>query len=237
MTDAPNAPVLLVEDNYDLAGNIQDYLEQRGWGVDYVPNGALALHRVSEQTHAAVILDLRLPVIDGLEVCRRLRSSIAPQIPVLMLTAADLLDDRLEGFAAGADDYMVKPFALPELLARLRALVRRSSTQSPSTVLRLHDLELNTSTREVCRGERRLALTRMDYSILEYLLARSPAVVPRQDLERHLWADDLPGSDALRTHIATLRAEVDRDESIALLHTHRGVGYQIAMIEPERRHE
>jgi DNA-binding response OmpR family regulator len=235
MIDAPNTPVLLVEDNFDLAGNIQDYLEQRGWSVDYVPNGALALHRVSEQTHAAVILDLRLPVMDGLEVCRRLRSGIAPRIPVLMLTAADLLDDRLTGFAAGADDYMVKPFALSELLARLRALVRRSSALSPSSVLRLHDLELNPSTREVRRGERRLVLTRMGYSILEYLLARSPAVVLRQELERHLWADDPPGSDALRTHIATLRAEVDRAERTALLHTHRGVGYQMTMIEPALR--
>lgn len=236
MIDAPNTPVLLVEDNFDLAGNIQDYLEQRGWSVDYVPNGALALHRVNERTHAAVILDLRLPVIDGLEVCRRLRNSIAPRIPVLMLTAADLLDDRLTGFAAGADDYMVKPFALPELLARLRALVRRSSVLSPSSVFRLHDLELNPSTREVRRGERRLVLTRMGFSILEYLLARSPAVVLRQELERHLWADDPPGSDALRTHIATLRAEVDRTERTALLHTHRGVGYQMAVIEPPVRH-
>ena len=237
MTDAPNSPVLLVEDNFDLAGNIQDYLEQRGWRVDYVPNGALALNRVAEQTHAAVILDLRLPIIDGLEVCRRLRASIAPRIPVLMLTAADLLDDRLTGFAAGADDYMVKPFALPELLARLLALVRRSSVLTPSSVLRLHDLELNPSTREVRRGGRRLVLTRMGYSILEYLMARSPAVVLRQDLERHLWADDPPGSDALRTHIATLRAEVDRTERTPLLHTHRGVGYQIVAIEPARRHD
>jgi DNA-binding response OmpR family regulator len=236
MIDAPNTPVLLVEDDFDLAGNIQDYLEQRGWSVDYAPNGALALHRVNEQKHAAVILDLRLPVIDGLEVCRRLRSSIAPRIPVLMLTAADLLDDRLTGFAAGADDYMVKPFALPELLARLRALVRRSSALSPSSVLRLHDLELNPSTREVRRGARRLVLTRMGYSILEYLLARSPSVVPRQELERHLWADDPPGSDALRTHIATLRAEVDRAERTALLHTHRGVGYQMVVIEPPLQH-
>lgn len=237
MTDAPNTPVLLVEDNFDLAGNIQDYLQQRGWGVDYVPNGALALHRVSEQTHAAVILDLRLPVIDGLEVCRRLRSSIAPRIPVLMLTAADLLDDRLIGFAAGADDYMVKPFALPELFARLRALVRRSSALSPTSVFRLHDLELNPSTREVRRGARRLVLTRMGYSILEYLLARSPAVVSRKELEHHLWADDPPGSDALRTHIANLRAEVDRAEGTALLHTHRGVGYQMVVIEPPLRHD
>ena len=99
MIDAPKTPVLLVEDNFDLASNIQDYLEQRGWGVDYVPNGALALHRVNEQTHAAVILDLRLPVIDGLEVCRRLRNSIAPRIPVLMLTA--------RGYALDAEDLAI----------------------------------------------------------------------------------------------------------------------------------
>jgi DNA-binding response OmpR family regulator len=119
----------------------------------------------------------------------------------------------------------------------LRALVRRSSALTPSPVLRLHDLELNSSTREVRRGERRLVLTRMGYSILEFLMARSPAVVLRQELEHHLWADHPPGSDALRTHIATLRAAVDRAERTALLHTQRGVGYQLAVIEPGRRHE
>jgi DNA-binding response OmpR family regulator len=119
MIDAPNTPVLLVEDNFDMAGNIQDYLEQWGWSVDYVPNGALALHRVNQQTHAAVILDLRLPVIDGLEVCRRLRNGISPRIPVLMLTAADLLDDRRR--VRGRGGRLPASHFAAELLARLRA--------------------------------------------------------------------------------------------------------------------
>ena len=125
MSDVPPLPVLLVEDDPDLAANIQDFLELRGWRVDYAPNGALAMHRLISGKHSVGIFDLRMPGIDGLELCERVRTQLAPGLPVLMLTAADTLHDRLRGFEAGADDYLVKPFALAELLARLQALVRR----------------------------------------------------------------------------------------------------------------
>lgn len=225
----PAQPVLLVEDDLDLAGNIQDYLEHNGWQVDYAPDGALALHRLLTGRHAAAILDLRLPGLGGLELCRRLRAEVGSQLPVLMLTAADTLNDRLAGFGAGADDYLVKPFALPELLARLQALVRRAQPHlaAGSAVLRFADLELDPALRTVRRAGETLALTNMGFALLEILLRRAPAVVPRAEIEHHLWGDEPPGSDALRTHLAALRAAVDRPPWPPLLHTHRGIGYQL----------
>jgi DNA-binding response OmpR family regulator len=154
MNPAPAQPVLLVEDDLDLAGNIQDYLEHHGWIVDHAPNGALGLHRLLAESHSVAILDLRLPGLGGLELCQRLRAETGTRLPVLMLTAADTLKDRLIGFEAGADDYMVKPFALPELLARLQALVRRAQPHlaAASKVLRFADLELDPALRTVRRA-------------------------------------------------------------------------------------
>ena len=229
MSDVPPLPVLLVEDDPDLAANIQDYLERQGWRVDYAPNGALAMHQLISGKHCAGIFDLRLPGIGGLELCERVRAQISPALPVLMLTAADTLDDRLRGFRAGADDYLVKPFALAELLARLQALVRRSSRliNNLGKTLRIADLKLCASTREVSRDHQPLMLTKMGFTILEKLMQHAPAIVPRADLEFHLWGDETPGSDALRTHIATLRAAIDPPDLPPLLLTHRGVGYQL----------
>jgi DNA-binding response OmpR family regulator len=229
MNITPAHPVLLVEDDLDLAGNIQDYLEHQGWVVDYAPDGALALHRLLAGRHAAAILDLCLPGLGGLELCRRLRAEKGARLPVLMLTAADTLNDRLAGFEAGADDYLVKPFALPELLARLQALVRRAQPHlaAATAVLRFADLELDPALRTVRRAGELLPLTNMGFALLEILLKRAPAVVPRAEIEHHLWGDEPPGSDALRTHLAALRAAVDREPWPPLLHTHRGIGYQL----------
>lgn len=230
MMSAPALPLLLVEDDLDLAGNIQDYLEGRGWKVDYAMNGALALHRLLEQRHSAAVLDLNVPGMNGLELCQRLRQGIAPVLPVLMLTAADTLTDRLRGFEAGADDYLAKPFALAELLARLQALIRRSNPgtgAAPEAVLRVDDLELDPALRIVRRQGEVLRLTNMGFMLLEILLRQSPRVVPRAEIEAKLWGDNPPGSDALRTHLAALRAEVDRPTWKPLLHTHRGFGYQL----------
>ena len=229
MNLAPAQPILLVEDDLDLAGNIQDYLGHQGWLVDYAPDGALALHRVLAGRHAAAILDLRLPGLGGLELCRRLRAETGARLPVLMLTAADTLNDRLAGFEAGADDYLVKPFALPELLARLQALVRRAQPHlaAATVVLRFADLELDPALRTVRRSGELLPLTNMGLALLEILLKRAPAVVPRAEIEHHLWGEEPPGSDALRTHLAALRAAVDREPWPPLLHTHRGIGYQL----------
>jgi DNA-binding response OmpR family regulator len=229
MITAPAQPVLLVEDDLDIAGNIQDYLEHRGWPVDYAPDGALALHRVLSGRHAAVILDLRLPGLGGLELCRRLRAETGSRLPVLMLTAADRLNDRLAGFEAGADDYLLKPFALPELFARLQALVRRAQPHlsTAAAVLRFADIELDPALRTVRRAGELLPLTNMSFALLEILIKRAPSVVPRDEIEHHLWGDEPPGSDALRTHLAALRAAVDRPPWPPLLHTHRGIGYQL----------
>jgi DNA-binding response OmpR family regulator len=229
MKDAPPLPILLVEDDPDLAANIQDFLEQQGWRVDYAPNGALAIHQLISGRFSAGIFDLRMPGLGGLELCERVRTSIAPTLPVLLLTAADTLEDRLRGFHAGADDYLVKPFALAELLARLQALIRRSTgiVHSIANTLRVGDLELCVSTREVRRYTQRLTLTNMGFTILEKLMRHSPAVVLRSDLEFHLWGDEPPDTDSLRTHIATLRAAIDPPGLPPLLLTHRGVGFQL----------
>jgi DNA-binding response OmpR family regulator len=229
MSVASTLPLLLVEDDPDMAGNISDYLERRGWIVHHARSGALALHLVTEQRYAAVILDRGIPGLNGVEVCRHLRRGQSRDLPVLMLTAADSLAERLEGFDAGADDYVVKPFALPELLARITALVRRTSGEREPgrELLRCADLEMDPRTREVRRGDRVLKLTNMAFAVLEILLRRTPEVVSRDEIEQALWADDPPGSDALRAHVFALRAAVDGPAEEPLVHTHRGVGYQI----------
>jgi DNA-binding response OmpR family regulator len=229
--DVPALPVLLVEDDLDLAGNVQDYLEHYGWRVDYASNGAIALHRLLTETYSAVLLDLNLPGLNGLELSGRIRAEEATaSLPILMLTAADSLEDRLNGFDQGADDYLVKPFALPELLARLGALVRRSQSD-PKTpqqkTLELADLQLDPTLRKVTRAGKELTLTNMGFALLELLLKKSPAVVSKSEIENHLWGDELPGSDSLRTHIASLRSELDQSPWPPLLRTHRGIGYQL----------
>jgi DNA-binding response OmpR family regulator len=222
-------PLLLVEDDIDLAATVRDHLERRGWSVEHAPNGAKALALVMEHSYALVILDQRMPGLTGLELCRRMRGGIARHLPVLMLTAADSLEDRLAGFAAGVDDYLVKPFALAELQARIAALIRRAAPErwSAETSLRFSVLELDRDQHRARRGERVLDLTRMGYSILELLMRRAPSIVRRQELERHLWGEELPGSDALRTHIYALRAVLDSPGEPAMLVTRRGVGYQL----------
>ncbi len=229
MNGAPPLPVLLVEDDPDLAANIQDYLEGQGWKIDFAPNGAMALHKLIDGKFAAGIFDLNLPGVGGLELCTRVRSDLAPTLPVLILTASDGLEDRLKGFQAGADDYLVKPFATAELLARLQAIIRRTTggNQAASETIRIGDLRLQVSTREAYRGARRLTLTNMGFLILQKLMQSSPAIVLRAELETHLWGDEPPGSDSLRTHIAHLRAAIEPPGSSPMLHTHRGVGFQI----------
>ncbi len=227
--ESTSLPLLLVEDDRDLAANIEEYLARRGWEVDYAVNGARALDMLMQTSYGIVILDHWLPGLTGMEICQRLRAGLAPNLPVLMLTAADTLEDRLAGFAAGVDDYLVKPFALPELLARLQALVRRAERRTHQAADRLmfEDLEMDIAMRIVRRGGELLQLTRMGFAILEVLLRRAPAIVSREEMERALWGEDLPGSDALRSHIFALRAVLDTPGLPPLLQTHRGVGYQL----------
>jgi DNA-binding response OmpR family regulator len=218
--------VLVIEDNHDLAANIGDHLEARGHEVDFALDGVVGLHLAVSELFDVIVLDLTLPGMDGLTVCRRLREDGSSDVPVLMLTARDTLPDKLEGFEAGADDYLIKPFALQELSARIEALARRGRQSRPET-LRVADLELHIGRFEAFRGGTRLDLNPTGFRILRLLLEASPRVVRRSDLERELWGHSPPDSDALRSHIYALRRAVDRGFDRPLLHTVHGVGYRL----------
>ena len=219
--------VLVIEDNRDIAANIGDYLEDRGHMVDFAADGVSGLHLAVVNEFDAIILDLNLPGIDGLEVCRRLRADARKQTPVLMLTARDSLDNKLTGFEAGADDYLVKPFALQEVEARLQVLSRRGKL-SASRVLSIADLEFNLDTLEVERAGKQVQLNPTALKILQILMEASPAVVTRQEIESRVWGEELPDSDSLRVHIHGLRAALDKPFDKALIQTRHGIGYRIA---------
>lgn len=219
--------LLIIEDNPDLLENLSDFFEARGHSVDISRNGLGGLSFALENCYDVIVLDLMLPGMDGLEVCARLRSE-GRDTPVLMLTARDTMSDKLEGFGSGADDYLVKPFAMPELEARLMALVRRGRSQSVRTHLVVEDLSFELDRFRVERAGRRIDLAPIPLRILELLMRRSPSVVRREELERAVWGDSPPDSDALRAHMHALRSAVDRDASVHLVHTIRGIGYQLA---------
>jgi DNA-binding response OmpR family regulator len=219
--------LLLIEDNPDLLENLSDFFEAHGHSVDLAYNGLSGLRMALEGDYDVIILDLMLPGMDGLEVCSRFRNE-GYDTPVLMLTARDTLADKLEGFSTGADDYLVKPFALPELEARISALKRRGRGKSSSTQLVVGDLRFDLDRLRVERAGRRIELGRIPLRLLELLMRRSPAVVHREELEREIWGDEPPDSDALRTHMHALRSAVDQGATVPLVHTLRGIGYQLA---------
>jgi len=220
--------VLLIEDNPDLVENLSDFLEQRGHILDVAYNGLSGLRFAQERLYDVIVLDLMLPGMGGLEVCSRLREE-GRDLPILMLTARDTLQDKLQGFGSGADDYLVKPFALPELEVRLEALVRRGRGAVIRSVLVVADLSFDPERLQVFRAGRRINLPPIPLRILELLMRRSPGVVRREEVEREIWGDDPPDSDALRAHIHALRSAVDRDSEQPLVHTLRGIGYQLAV--------
>ena len=219
--------ILVIEDNNDIAANLGDYLEERGHTVDFAADGVTGLHLAVVNDFDAIVLDLNLPGMDGLEVCRKLRQEARKQTPVLMLTARDALENKLEGFEAGADDYLVKPFALQEVDARLAVLMRRGKGPQ-SRVLNVADLEYNLDTLEVRRDGKLLQLNPTALKILQSLMEASPSVVTRQELETRVWGEELPDSDSLRVHIHGLRAAVDKPFPKALIQTRHGIGYRIA---------
>lgn len=218
--------VLIIEDNNDIAANIGDYLEDRGHVVDFAGDGVTGLHLAVVNDFDAVILDLMLPGMDGLDVCRKLRSEARKQTPVLMLTARDTLEHKLDGFDVGADDYVVKPFALQELEARLEALGRRGKAQQ-ARVLRIADLEFNLDTLRVVRGGKQLNLNPTGLKLLQHLMEASPWVVSREELEMRVWGEQLPDSDSLRVHIHSLRNVIDKPFDAPLIQTRHGIGYRI----------
>jgi DNA-binding response OmpR family regulator len=220
--------VLVIEDHRDIAENIGDYLEPRGHELDYAGDGVTGLRLALANEYDAIVLDLMLPGMDGISVCRRLRREGRHDTPVLMLTARDELENKLEGFEAGADDYLVKPFAMKELEARLAALHRRGKGGPGAPVLRVADLEYAQETETVCRGGHALDLNRSMRTLLGVLMRNTHRVVSRRELEEALWGDSPPDGDVLRAHIYLLRSVIDKPFSRKLLHTVHGVGYRLA---------
>ncbi|MDR2881205.1 MAG: response regulator transcription factor [Azoarcus sp.] len=219
--------ILIVEDNRDILANMLEYLGMKGYIVDCAMDGLSGLHLAVTQRFDLIVLDLMLPGIDGLELCRRLREDGKNAVPIIMLTARDTLDDRLQGFASGADDYLIKPFALSELNARIEAVLRRSQG-TVRRVLHVGDLRYDLDSLEVSRGGRLLKLTPACRRLLEELMLKSPAVVSRERLEEILWRDDPPEGDVLRSHIHQLRQIVDKPFPIQLLHTVPKLGLRLA---------
>ncbi len=217
--------LLIIEDNADILANIVDYLEAAGHVVDCAQNGPGGLHLALIGSYDLIVLDIMLPGMDGYQVCRSLRDS-GKHTPIIMLTARDTLDDRLHGLREGADDYLVKPFALAELAARIDAVLRRSQGFQPR--LQVADLQLDLDTWQVSRAGQPLKLNPACLKLLEILMRRSPAVVRREDLEHALWGDQPPPSDSLRSHLHLLRQAVDRPFAHSLLHTVHGIGYRLA---------
>jgi len=216
--------VLIIEDNRDIAANLGDFLSDRDHEVDYAYDGVTGLHLAIVNEFDCIVLDLSLPGMDGLEVARKLRQDVRKETPILMLTARDQLDDKLAGFDSGADDYLVKPFELKEVDARLAVLARRGKRIKPRE-LTVEDLEFNLETLTVRREGKRVDLNPIGLKLLEKLMSASPAVVTRRDLEHHVWGEELPDSDSLRVHIHSLRSAIDKPFSFPLIHTRHGIGY------------
>ena len=219
--------VLVIEDQHDIAANLWDFLERRGHAVDHCADGIAGLARARSGGYDAIVLDLGLPRLDGLDLCRALRDA-GDGVPVLMLTARDTLDDKLRGYAQGADDYMVKPFALRELEARLRALHRRNAPAAAAAPLTHAGLGYDPASLVATREGRRIPLTRMQGALLAALLAQAPHVCSRERLMRTLWPEGEGDAAALHTLVYELRGLVDRPFERPLLASVRGVGYRIA---------
>ncbi|MGH8352079.1 MAG: response regulator transcription factor [Pseudomonas sp.] len=219
--------ILLVEDNRDILANLVDYLSLKGYSVDCAQDGLSGLHLAASEHYDLIVLDVMLPGIDGYTLCRRLRDDARRDIPVIMLTARDQLDDRLQGFRCGADDYLLKPFALSELAARIEAVLRRAQGGGRRS-LQVGDLSYDLDTLEVSRGGRALKLNPIGLKLLAVLMQKSPHVLRREALEEALWGDHCPDSDSLRSHVHQLRQVIDKPFATPLLHTVHGVGYRLA---------
>jgi DNA-binding response OmpR family regulator len=219
--------ILLVEDHAPLAQTVGSYLEASGFIVDYAADGLIAMHLAVTQSFDAIVLDVKLPGLSGMEVCRRLRSEARLATPIIMMTARDRLTDKLEGFDAGADDYLVKPFDLPELEARIRSLIRRGQGDVYTREYVVADLVLDVDAAEVQRAGQRIRLSPKQFEMLHLLMRESPNVVSRETIERQVWGDALPDSDTLRSHLYALRKAIDRPFAVELIETVPGRGLRI----------
>lgn len=218
--------VLIIEDNPDIAANLGDYLEDHGHTVDFAGDGITGLHLAIVNDFDAIVLDLALPGMDGLEVCRKLRHEAGKDTPVLMLTARDRLEDKLAGFDTGADDYLVKPFELQEVEARLNVLASRGRRRS-SRELKVGDLVYNVDTLNVTRAGTEIYLNPIGLKLLHCLMESSPNVVSRSELEMKVWGEEMPDSDSLRVHIHSLRSAIDKPFGSNMIQTRHGIGYRL----------
>jgi two-component system response regulator MprA len=229
--------ILVVDDDRAVRESLRRSLQFNGYQVETAGDGQQALESVTTARPDAMVLDVMMPRLDGLEVCRRLRST-GDDLPILVLTARDAVSDRVSGLDAGADDYLPKPFALEELLARLRALLRRASNEQDDVeraraTLKFADLELDPGTRDVRRGERAISLTRTEFALLELFLAHPKQVLTRGRILEDVWGYDFPTSgNALEVYVGYLRRKTELEGESRLLHTVRGVGYVLRETPP-----
>ena len=216
-----------------MADAAASFLRQAGFSVDVAATGEAALQLAAQNPYDVAVLDILLPGVDGLEVCRRLRAQDHPA-RIILATARDAVEDRIAGLDLGADDYVVKPYALGELVARVRALLRRPTSSLP-TVLRAADLELDTATRIARRGDRSIELTTKEFSVLEYLMRNTGDVVTRERLSAHAWDDNYdPASNVIDVYLARLRKKIDLPGEEPLIATVRGAGYRLGSAEVTR---
>jgi DNA-binding response OmpR family regulator len=220
--------VLLVEDHRDIAEMVGEYLESKNYVIDYAADGVSGLRLGISNDYDAIVLDVMLPGLDGLDVCQKLRADSSNNVPVLMLTARDTLADKLSGFEHGADDYLVKPFDLEELEARIAALIRRDKRAGQSDCLEIGTLRFDCATMRVTRDGVEILLTPIGLKILHLLMRASPSVVTRQVIEREIWGDIPPDSDALRSHMYSLRKALDKPFNTSLIHTVHSAGFRLA---------
>jgi two-component system response regulator MprA len=229
--------ILVVDDDRAVRESLRRSLQFNGYQVELASDGQMALEMVAANRPDALVLDVMMPRLDGLEVCRRLRST-GDDLPILVLTARDAVSDRVSGLDAGADDYLPKPFALEELLARLRALLRRTVNennpgQEEAKVMKFSDLELDPMTRDVTRAGMAISLTRTEFSLLELFLAHPKQVLTRGRILEDVWGYDFPTSgNALEVYVGYLRRKTEQGGQPRLLHTVRGVGYVLRETPP-----
>lgn len=221
--------VLIVEDERKIATYVRRGLAEEGYAVDSAFTGREALDWLANVTFDLILLDVMLPEVDGVTVCRRARAQKI-RTPILMLTARDAVDDRVNGLDAGADDYLVKPFAMKELLARCRALTRRGADAPKSPLLQIADLTMDTLTRRVRRGNELIEVTAKEYAILECLLRQPDRVLSRTQIAEHVWNYDVYNeSNVVDVYIRNLRRKIDDAFAVKLIHTVRGAGYRLAV--------
>lgn len=227
MTNSDQGHLLIIEDNYDIADMVCEYLERCDYVIDHAADGITGLHLAVTNDYDMIILDLMLPGMDGIDLLDKLRNEAKRSIPVLILTARDTLDDKITGFDIGADDYLIKPFEIKELEARVRALIRRQRGKVSPEKLQVAGLIYDLGTLQVTRDGKSIKLTPIALKILQILMQASPRVISRRDIERQIWGDILPDSDTLRSHMYNLRKSIDKPFDKQLMETMKNSGYRL----------